>query len=89
MESTRIDWVREHCRLLRTISAEFSRTRPFDGMTIGTGVKSALDASVFSAAAGAFGLALLGPDPWSVDGLRVTSDRSGVAACSGLARRRR
>ena len=41
------------------------------GMTIGTGVKSALDASVFSAAAGAFALALLGPDPWSVDGLRA------------------
>ena len=46
------------------------------GMTIGTGVKSALNASVFSAAAGAFGLALLGPDPWSVDGLRAMSDRS-------------
>jgi uncharacterized membrane protein YphA (DoxX/SURF4 family) len=38
------------------------------GMTFGTGVKTALDASVFSAAAGAFALALLGPDPWSVDG---------------------
>jgi uncharacterized membrane protein YphA (DoxX/SURF4 family) len=46
------------------------------GMTIGTGVKSALDASVFSAVAGAFGLALLGPDPWSVDGLRAMSERS-------------
>ena len=43
------------------------------GMTIGTGVKTALDASVFSAAAGAFGLALLGPGPWSVDGLRAGS----------------
>jgi uncharacterized membrane protein YphA (DoxX/SURF4 family) len=43
------------------------------GMTMGTGVKTALDASVFSAAAGAFGLALLGPDPWSVDGLRAAS----------------
>lgn len=43
------------------------------GMTMGTGVKTALDASVFSAAAGAFGLALLGPDPWSVDGLRAPS----------------
>lgn len=50
------------------------------GMTIGTGVKSALDASVFTAAAGAFGLALLGPDPWSVDGLRAMSDRSDGAA---------
>jgi adenosylhomocysteinase len=36
--STRIDWVREHCRLLRAISAEFARTRPFDGLTIGTGI---------------------------------------------------
>ena len=45
------------------------------GMSIGTGVKSALDASVFSAAAGAFGLALLGPDPWSLDGLHRTIDR--------------
>ena len=43
------------------------------GMTIGTGVKSALDASVFSAAAGAFGLAFLGPDRWSVDALRGKS----------------
>jgi adenosylhomocysteinase len=36
--STRIDWVREHCRLLQAISAEFTRTRPFDGLTIGTGI---------------------------------------------------
>src|SRR5689334_23615227 len=36
--STRIDWVREHCRLLRAIAAEFTRTRPFDGLTIGTGI---------------------------------------------------
>jgi len=36
--STRIDWVREHCQLLRAISAEFGRTRPFDGLTIGTGI---------------------------------------------------
>ena len=40
------------------------------GMSIGTGVKSALNASVFSAAAAAFALSLLGPGPWSVDGLR-------------------
>jgi hypothetical protein len=31
--STRIDWVREHCRLLQAISAEFRQTRPFDGLT--------------------------------------------------------
>ncbi len=38
MVSTRIDWVREHCRLLRAISAEFRQTRPFDSLTIGTGI---------------------------------------------------
>jgi adenosylhomocysteinase len=38
VESTRIDWVREHCRLLQAISAEFTRTRPFDGLAIGTGI---------------------------------------------------
>jgi adenosylhomocysteinase len=36
--STRIDWVREHCRLLRGIADEFRQTRPFDGLTIGTGI---------------------------------------------------
>ena len=41
------------------------------GMTVGTGVKTAFDASVFSAAAGAFALALLGPGPFSVDGRRA------------------
>jgi adenosylhomocysteinase len=35
---TRIDWVREHCRLLRSISAEFRQTRPFGGLIIGTGI---------------------------------------------------
>jgi len=35
--STRIDWVREHCHLLRAVSSEFGRTRPFDGLAIGTG----------------------------------------------------
>jgi hypothetical protein len=35
---TRIDWVREHCLLLRGISAEFARTRPFAGLTIGAGI---------------------------------------------------
>ena len=39
------------------------------GMSVGTGVKAALDASVFSAAAAAFALSLLGPGPWSLDGL--------------------
>ncbi len=33
-----IDWVAEHCRLLRSISAEFKDTLPFRGLTIGTGI---------------------------------------------------
>jgi uncharacterized membrane protein YphA (DoxX/SURF4 family) len=49
------------------------------GMTIGTGLKSALDASVFSAAAAAFALSLLGPGTWSVDGLRRERRRTGAA----------
>ncbi|MFC0435964.1 adenosylhomocysteinase [Kutzneria buriramensis] len=36
--ATRIDWTREHCRLLRAIRDEFARTRPFEGKTIGTGI---------------------------------------------------
>jgi uncharacterized membrane protein YphA (DoxX/SURF4 family) len=40
------------------------------GMSLGTGLKSALDASVFSAAAGAFALVVLGGGPWSVDSWR-------------------
>jgi adenosylhomocysteinase len=36
--ATRIDWVREHCQLLRGISKEFRQTRPFHGLTIGTGI---------------------------------------------------
>src|SRR6202161_974212 len=38
MASTRIHWVAEHCRLLRSISAEFKDTLPFRGLTIGTGI---------------------------------------------------
>ena len=38
MTPTRIDWVAEHCRLLRSISAEFKDTLPFRGLTIGTGI---------------------------------------------------
>jgi adenosylhomocysteinase len=34
----RIEWVRRSCRLLNEISAEFERTQPFAGMTIGTGI---------------------------------------------------
>jgi uncharacterized membrane protein YphA (DoxX/SURF4 family) len=40
------------------------------GMSAGTGLKSALNASVFSAAAAAFALVALGPGPWGVDNLR-------------------
>ena len=35
---SRIEWVRGGCRLLSSISGEFTRTRPFDGLTIGTGI---------------------------------------------------
>ena len=38
MAFTRIDWVAEHCRLLRSISAEFKDSLPFRGLTIGTGI---------------------------------------------------
>ena len=36
--ASRIDWVIRQCRLLREIGDEFERTRPFDGLTIGTGI---------------------------------------------------
>jgi len=35
---SRIEWVRSGCRLLASIAAEFTRTRPFDGLAIGTGI---------------------------------------------------
>ena len=38
MTPTRLDWVAEHCQLLRSISAEFKDTLPFRGLTIGTGI---------------------------------------------------
>jgi adenosylhomocysteinase len=34
----RIEWVRDSCRLLGAITTEFGQTRPFDGLTIGTGI---------------------------------------------------
>jgi adenosylhomocysteinase len=34
----RIEWVRSSCRMLNQISAEFERTQPFAGLTIGTGI---------------------------------------------------
>jgi adenosylhomocysteinase len=36
--NSRIDWVASSCRLLNHIAEEFERTRPFDGLTIGTGI---------------------------------------------------
>jgi thiosulfate dehydrogenase [quinone] large subunit len=55
------------------------------GMTVGTGVKSALNASVFSASAGAFLLAAADGYPLSVDALRRTKhrDRSPADLMSG------
>ncbi|WP_199922315.1 adenosylhomocysteinase [Microterricola viridarii] len=35
---TRIDWVLANTRLLNAIAGEFRETRPFDGLTIGTGI---------------------------------------------------
>jgi adenosylhomocysteinase len=34
----RIEWVRERCRLLQAIGEEFERSRPFAGLTVGTGI---------------------------------------------------
>ncbi len=34
----RIDWVAEQSRLLRELAEEFTRTQPFAGLTIGTGI---------------------------------------------------
>jgi adenosylhomocysteinase len=36
--SSRIEWVRQSCRLLKAITAEFAETRPFAGRTIATGI---------------------------------------------------
>jgi adenosylhomocysteinase len=35
---SRIEWVIENCRLLAAIGAQIERTRPFDGLLIGTGI---------------------------------------------------
>jgi len=35
---SRIEWVADHCALLSQISDEFRQTRPFEGLTIGTGI---------------------------------------------------
>ncbi|HEY0484742.1 MAG TPA: adenosylhomocysteinase [Mycobacteriales bacterium] len=36
--TSRIEWVGRSCRLLRSIAVEFTETRPFEGLTIGTGI---------------------------------------------------
>jgi adenosylhomocysteinase len=36
--TSRIDWVRSNCRLLRAIAVDFTATLPFEGLTIGTGI---------------------------------------------------
>ena len=36
--TSRIDWVRSNCRLLRAIAEEFAKTQPFSNLTIGTGI---------------------------------------------------
>ncbi len=46
------------------------------GMTIGTGIKSALNASVFAASAGAFLLATVREYSWSVDALKERKPRA-------------
>jgi adenosylhomocysteinase len=38
LKGTRIEWVTESCALLSQISDEFRQTRPFEGLTIGTGI---------------------------------------------------
>ncbi len=38
MSDERIEWVIASCKLLAAIGEEFDTTRPFDGMTIGTGI---------------------------------------------------
>jgi uncharacterized membrane protein YphA (DoxX/SURF4 family) len=49
------------------------------GMTIGTGIKSALNASVFSAGAGALLLATIRVYPWSLDAVRQSRASSSTA----------
>jgi adenosylhomocysteinase len=36
--TTRIEWVRSNCRLLRAIAEDFTAKQPFRGLTIGTGI---------------------------------------------------
>lgn len=36
--TSRIQWVRRNCRLLQAVEREHARTKPFAGLTIGTGI---------------------------------------------------
>lgn len=38
MTGSRIEWVRSSCRLLGAIGEEFDRSKPFDGLRIGTAI---------------------------------------------------
>jgi adenosylhomocysteinase len=37
-DATRIDWIGNSCRLLQATAAEYRQTKPFEGLTIGTGI---------------------------------------------------
>jgi adenosylhomocysteinase len=37
-DATRIDWIGNSCRLLKATADEFEATRPFEGLSIGTGI---------------------------------------------------
>jgi len=37
-DATRIEWIGNSCRLLKATAAEFEKTQPFAGMSIGTGI---------------------------------------------------
>jgi uncharacterized membrane protein YphA (DoxX/SURF4 family) len=52
------------------------------GMTVGTGLKSALNASVFAASAGALALAMTGSYRWSIDAWLASTVRQSAAAPS-------
>jgi uncharacterized membrane protein YphA (DoxX/SURF4 family) len=52
------------------------------GMTMGTGLKSALNASVFAASAGALALAMARSYPWSIDAWLASTARHSAAARS-------
>ena len=75
-ETARIEWVRDSCRLLRAIAAEFTGTRPFDGLTIdGLAWTSDSREIIFSRRGGSFNslwrIAALGGAPERVSAFGV------------------